>query len=77
MAHAGEPFPGKTIPPGQPFEFGPDEPRVELLCAECDAVLDTVPPDFQFRNLFFGEVLWICGCGTENVAPLAQGEDRT
>lgn len=76
MIPAGKPILGKTVFVGNnaPHNFGDTDPRIQLLCTDCNAVVDTVPPSFQFRNLFYGEVVWVCRCGAENIGPLSQGE---
>ena len=59
---------------GGPFEFGPDDPRIDLICIGCGQLLATVPPTYQFRGPW-GEIVYVCqGCGTHNVGPLSEGE---
>ena len=57
---------------GGPFVFGEDDPRIELFCIDCNTLLDTVPPDFEFRGPRLGEIVWVCACGTHNVGPLGE-----
>jgi hypothetical protein len=54
---------------GGPFEFGPDDPRLQLVCAQCNRILATVPLTYEFRGAW-GEIVYVCPqCGEHNVGP--------
>lgn len=57
------------------YEFGPDDPRIDLNCIECGKLLTTVPPGLEFRRKGERERVRVCtGCGTHNSVPLVDSE---
>jgi len=57
------------------YEFGPDDPRIDLTCIECGKLLATVPPGREFRRKSEWERVRVyTGCSTHNSVPLVDGE---
>lgn len=52
------------------FEFGPDDPRIDLICPGCEEVFYSFPPGYQFDGPT-GDVIACGKCGVQNDLPLS------
>lgn len=74
MMRLNKPLSTAGIVGGGPFEFGPDDERIELMCAGCGELVYTVPSYYKFRGADWEFVFECRKCGVQNVGPFGHTE---
>jgi hypothetical protein len=74
MKALATPLPTAGLMGGGPYEFGPDDDRIDLECAGCGNVIYAVPPFYKSRG-DLRELIFECRkCGVQNAVEFGEGE---